>query len=514
MGICKKCGRRGLFLLIGLDGLCTDCRKAVRAADQAVRQINQQIKRLDGERDFALSAQDLTPQQADGYARSYHYKDVNVWVDWQYGGQYGKSCASIGMRRGDEVELVPHRRKDDPEQISIRWHGIEVANMKTNRMRSMVHQWQAAKLPVRCAVAAVGGEQKLLLEFSFYGRPNSEASRKRTAPKVGPGLIKSADKSRSQFIAFDVETTGLDCENDRIVEISAIRFLNWMPEETFTTLICTDRKISPKASAVNGITQETLNGAPTEQEAMAAFSDFIGPDAVSGHVLMVAHNAPFDKAFVEAALFRCGISSKLKCEDTLKMSRILLPGLDGYTLSKVACALNIEQKQAHRAADDALVCGKIFVSLAKTALEQKGPDCQGKQDITPLEREVCEWIYTTLQKSGCDTEHLSFNVSTYLSVNCWHRVARLKLRAKKPYILVPQDLQLPDRCETAPATKSEGEDLKRVFFTSAQDLSVFSDWMVTEYIPISVETAQYWRMGNPYRREIQEMKDRQYRPYI
>lgn len=170
---CKKCGREGLFLLVGLDGLCSNCRKQERETDSMIRKINRQIHRLEAEREAVVSAPELTPPEVDGYSRSYHYKDVNVWVNWQYGGQYGKSCADIGMRRGDVVELVPHRRKDDPEQVSIRWHGMEVANMKTSRMRKMVRQWQKAKLPIRCVVAAVGGEQKLLLEFAFYGKPKT-----------------------------------------------------------------------------------------------------------------------------------------------------------------------------------------------------------------------------------------------------------------------------------------------------------------------------------------------------
>ena len=178
MPICKKCGRKGFFIFVDMDGLCASCRKAERDVDRAVRQINRQGRELEMERASVLAATDLTPEEIDGLARSYHYKDVNVWVDWRYGGQYGKNCASIGMRRGDMVELVPHRRKDDPEQVSIRWKGMEVANMKTGRMRGMVRQWQAAKLPVRCVVAAVGGEQKLLLEFSFYGKPDSQTKRR------------------------------------------------------------------------------------------------------------------------------------------------------------------------------------------------------------------------------------------------------------------------------------------------------------------------------------------------
>ena len=514
MGICKKCGRKGLFLLIGRDGLCGNCRKTYRETETTIRKIDRQIEQLDKERDSVLSAPDLTPQEVDGHIRSYHYKDVNVWVNWQYGGVYGKSCASIGMRRGDLVELVPHRRKDDPEQVSVRWNGVEIANMKTGRMRGMVQQWYAAKLPVRCVVSAVGGEQKLLLEFAFYGRPKFENKQKSAQSTINSDLLERIEKCNGHFVSFDVETTGFDRDNDRIVEISAVRFINWIPTDTFTTLICAEREISAAAFSVNGIKREALIGAPNEKESMNAFACFIGHDAIEGNLLMVAHNAPFDKSFVENALQRNGIFAELQCADTLQMSRSVLPDLGKYTLSVVAGFLHIEQQQAHRAANDALVCGEIFVKLAQTLLDRKAVSRRQKKDLSPLEKELCDWICNTLQNAGCETEHLSFNVSTYLSVNCWHLVFRLKPRAKKPYILIPIDLPLPPEFETASATKSEGENLKRMFFTSTQDLSVLSDWIIEQYASISVQTSHYWRMGNPYRREIQSIQEGQYRPHM
>ena len=166
---CKLCGRRGLFLSISKDGLCRNCQQEV---DHSVSKINQQIHQLEQERNVVLASSDLTPAELDHYTRSYHYKDVNVYVVWQYGGQYGKTCESIGIKRGQYVDLVPAHSDEDPEKISIYWHGIEIAAMKTNRLRSMVHQWIDNSLPILCVISSVGGEQKLLLEFAFYGKPS------------------------------------------------------------------------------------------------------------------------------------------------------------------------------------------------------------------------------------------------------------------------------------------------------------------------------------------------------
>lgn len=135
-----------------------------------IKELNEQIAKLDAEHDQTINSTDLTPEAVSGKKRKYHYKDVAIWVVWQYGGQYGKSCESIGMRRGDVVELLPlPENDDDPESISVYWKGTHIGFMKSNRMRTMVHQWKDAGLPVIAIVSHVGGETKILLEFAFYG---------------------------------------------------------------------------------------------------------------------------------------------------------------------------------------------------------------------------------------------------------------------------------------------------------------------------------------------------------
>lgn len=165
---CKNCGKPSIFLL---QGLCSDCRKVEKETSGFWKEINRQVQALSNERNAVLNEPDLTPKEINGYLRSYHYKDVNVYVVWQYSGQYGKTCKSIGMKRGQHVELVQHPEEEDPSNISILWKNKEIAKMKDNRLRGMVHQWFDRELPVQCIVASVGGEQKLLLEFAFYGRP-------------------------------------------------------------------------------------------------------------------------------------------------------------------------------------------------------------------------------------------------------------------------------------------------------------------------------------------------------
>lgn len=140
-----------------------------------LKKLNAAEDREDQERSAIIELEDLTPQSIDGHNRRYHYKDVNIWVVWQFSGHYGKSLNSSGMRRGDSVDLRSPRKKDeDPKAIAVYWKGNEIGYMKSNRLRDMVHQWKAAGLPVRAIISQVGGEQKVYIEFAFYGIPTKK----------------------------------------------------------------------------------------------------------------------------------------------------------------------------------------------------------------------------------------------------------------------------------------------------------------------------------------------------
>lgn len=142
----------------------------------AYHEIDKQIERKEAERALVNEAADLTPPIYNDLKRKYHYKDVNIRVRWEYCGRYGKSCKSIGMKCGDVLQLLPPQ--DPTEELSsvaIVWHGMEIGYMKTNRLQDMVLSWQSAQLPVLAIVSMVGGEEKLYIEFAFYGTPPKKA---------------------------------------------------------------------------------------------------------------------------------------------------------------------------------------------------------------------------------------------------------------------------------------------------------------------------------------------------
>lgn len=124
-------------------------------------------------------------------------------------------------------------------------------------------------------------------------------------------------------IVFDTETTGLSPANgDRVVELGCVELVNHIPTgRTFHEYFNPEREMPAEAERIHGLTTDFLSGKPLFRDKARAFLDF-----VEGAVL-IAHNAPFDVAFLNAELERCGLPS-LACDvlDTVAIARQRHPG--------------------------------------------------------------------------------------------------------------------------------------------------------------------------------------------
>ena len=169
---------------------------------------------------------------------------------------------------------------------------------------------------------------------------------------------ESGQSLEGDFICFDLETTGLSAQNDRTTEIGAVRLHNGEITERFDIFVDPERPIPEKITQLTSITNEMVQGAPKEAEALQQFFDFCGENAV-----LVAHNASFDASFVRAALQRQGKPFENTYIDTVTMARSLLPDLKKATLDSVANYLKLKPFHHHRAEDDAAVLGDIFLNF-------------------------------------------------------------------------------------------------------------------------------------------------------
>lgn len=165
--------------------------------------------------------------------------------------------------------------------------------------------------------------------------------------------------SETEFVVFDLETTGAKTPPCRITEIGAYRVKDGTITEEFQTLVNPETPIPPFITQLTGISNRMVRNAPKFADVASAFLDFIG-DSV-----LVAHNARFDMRFLNHEIGRIHADYRVANPHlcTVQLSRKLLPYIPNHRLHTVAEYYSIVIKNRHRASDDAFATAKIFVQF-------------------------------------------------------------------------------------------------------------------------------------------------------
>ncbi|MBD3232174.1 MAG: hypothetical protein GF315_00460 [candidate division Zixibacteria bacterium] len=159
----------------------------------------------------------------------------------------------------------------------------------------------------------------------------------------------------SEYVAVDIETTGLDPKIDEIIEIGAVRFKDFEPVDTFSGLINPKMSISEFITKLTGITNEMIEeGGGDDIQVTSEFADFLG-DSVP-----VFHNASFDTSFLEKFLPDINRSYL----DTKVIARVLYPFRKSVGLSTLTQLFGITNVQPHRGVSDATATGEVLAYLA------------------------------------------------------------------------------------------------------------------------------------------------------
>ena len=167
------------------------------------------------------------------------------------------------------------------------------------------------------------------------------------------------------FISFDLETTGLNPDKDKITEIAACRFINGEFTEEFTTLINPGIPIPENITALTGITNKMVEDAPSINDALPDFMKFIGSTP------LVAQNINFDYNFINKNLQGSNSPfSEIPLYDTLSLARGFIYFYNSFSLGSLCDYYGIKIENAHRASADALCTGKLFVYLLQEALSK------------------------------------------------------------------------------------------------------------------------------------------------
>ena len=159
-----------------------------------------------------------------------------------------------------------------------------------------------------------------------------------------------------EYICFDIETTGLHHNTDRITEIGAVRVKDGNILDTFSTFVHPQMPIPKKITELTGISDDMVKDAPCEETAVKNFLHFCGENAV-----LVAHNADFDTTFIRNACQRHAIPYHYTSLDTLAIAKSILRDSKDYKLNTIADYLRLGKFHHHRATDDAEMLAKIFI---------------------------------------------------------------------------------------------------------------------------------------------------------
>lgn len=180
-------------------------------------------------------------------------------------------------------------------------------------------------------------------------------------------IYKGWEKTRltDEIIVFDLETTGTNPKEDRIIEFGAVKLRGLETVETFSSFCDPHRPLTEFISSLTHITDDMLAGAPEESDALKKFKEFCGEKP-----LLVAHNASFDCGFIREAAKRAGIEFPFSSLDTVVMSKKLLPELEKHKLNNVAEHFGYGDFGHHRACNDAEVLAKIFIKLCGMVTER------------------------------------------------------------------------------------------------------------------------------------------------
>jgi DNA polymerase-3 subunit epsilon len=165
-------------------------------------------------------------------------------------------------------------------------------------------------------------------------------------------------------VVLDTETTGLDPRGGhRVIEIACVEVLDFVPTgRHFHCYIHPERDIDPDAQRVHGISLASLAGKPKfgDAEVVDAFLEFVG-DAI-----LVAHNAAFDREFINAELARAGlpILHEGRWVDTLGMAQQKYPGM--YNSLDALCKrfkISLDGREKHGALIDAKLLATVYLEL-------------------------------------------------------------------------------------------------------------------------------------------------------
>lgn len=185
-------------------------------------------------------------------------------------------------------------------------------------------------------------------------------------PDRRPFKGKSLYAFPKSYTVVDIETNFAFTPKCEILELSAVRCRNGLPESRFSTLIRPSRPIDPFVVRLTGITDEMAARGADIAPSLKAFGDFVGND------ILLGYNVHFDVNIIYDNMAKyLGKPLKNDFVDVLRLARKALPRLSDHRQTTVANFFGISVNGAHRAEKDCLICNACYLKLAEILDESR-----------------------------------------------------------------------------------------------------------------------------------------------
>ncbi len=191
------------------------------------------------------------------------------------------------------------------------------------------------------------------------------------------------DLKLHEFVALDIETTGLDFQSEAILEVAAVRYENGLPVDELNFYVNPQRAIPEYITRITGITEDDVRDAEPFSAHLDNIREFIGQSPIVGH------NVGFDLNFLEQharitkGKFKGWDRQQREFHyfpnptiDTLLLTRVFMPFLNSFSLQALVQHFNVDSGESHRALPDARASAAIFEQILYVALESRFHDLQ------------------------------------------------------------------------------------------------------------------------------------------
>lgn len=289
-----------------------------------------------------------------------------------YDGQAAEVLAQIGMPRlnalvteyfdAQGLESAVKRMRTQDKEVSFDLRAVTGTQSFSARARPLKDGGYMLTIDDAQSTIAPEAARPLVYDFSLLDRIE--------APELADTPLRDLC-----FAVFDTETTGLLPHKDDVVQLGAVRVLSGqiIPGEQIDALVDPGRPIPPASTKVHGISDAMVAGQPDFITVGRQFHAF-ARDAV-----LVAHNAPFDLAFLRRQAEKMGVTWDHPVFDTVLLSAVLFGASTTHTLDALCKRLDITipENLRHTALGDARATAEVLVRMLPM-LEARGFDTFGK----------------------------------------------------------------------------------------------------------------------------------------